>query len=289
MSVAGDIYARDAGFFAKEGLDVDLMEGGVGKDAIRDLETGRAEFGVASADQVIRALSKGASVRVLAQLFQVNPLQWVFRADRAVPASPADLRGKRLGVTHGGNDEAIMRTLLAMGKLSESDVSLFSVRYDLTPFYRDQVDFWPVYRNSQGPLIAAAMKREGEEIRFLDPGEFGVRFVANSVITSEKMLRESPDLVKRFLKMLLAGWETAFSPENKSAVMEMVRKYDRDTPPDRLAEQYDITRDMVLPQGKTAFGTLDAEAWRQTAHIMREQGLIGKPVPVEAAIAPAFP
>ncbi|MCG8617656.1 MAG: ABC transporter substrate-binding protein, partial [Desulfobacterales bacterium] len=52
-SVAGDIMAREAGFFEKAGLDVTVKEGGPEKNAIKELELGYADFGVASADQVI--------------------------------------------------------------------------------------------------------------------------------------------------------------------------------------------------------------------------------------------
>ena len=77
VSVLGDLYAREMGIFKKAGFDVTVKEGGPERDAIRELELGYADFGVASADQVIRARSKGSPVVVLAQIFQVNPLQWV--------------------------------------------------------------------------------------------------------------------------------------------------------------------------------------------------------------------
>lgn len=111
-SVAGDIYADKAGYFAAQGLRVTVREGSPEKNALNELELGRAEFGVASADQVIRALDKGAHLVVLAQIFQINPMQWIYRADQPKIETLADLRGRRIGITLGGNDETIMRTLL---------------------------------------------------------------------------------------------------------------------------------------------------------------------------------
>ncbi len=132
VSTAGDLYADVTGLFAAEGLEVTLKAGGPERDAIKELELGYAHFGVASADQVIRALAKGARVVVLAQIFQVNPLQWIYRPEAGTLKAPADLRGKTVGITYGGNDETIMRTLLARAGLEEKDVALFSVRYDYT-------------------------------------------------------------------------------------------------------------------------------------------------------------
>ena len=51
---------------------------------------------------------------------------------RSLP--PKDLAGKTIGITFGGNDETIMRALLASAGLKENQVKLASVRYDYTPF-----------------------------------------------------------------------------------------------------------------------------------------------------------
>jgi ABC-type Mn2+/Zn2+ transport system ATPase subunit len=44
--------------------------------------------------------------------------------------------GKTIGITFGGNDETIMRALLAKYDIKEDEVKFFSVRYDYTPFYK---------------------------------------------------------------------------------------------------------------------------------------------------------
>ncbi len=285
-SVAGDIYADDRGFFQKEGLDVKVKEGGPERDAIRELELGHAQFGVASADQVIRALSKGAPVVVLVQLFQINPLQWVYRADKDSIEKLSDLKGRVLGITYGGNDETIMRTLLAKGRLKESEVKFFSVRYDFTPFYRGQADIWPVYRNAQGPIIAKKLGENGEDVRFFDPAAFGVKFVANSVVTSERMMAENADTVRKFRKALLKGWEEALAPENAEKTLETLAKFDKDTSPDIRRQQLEITRSLIKPGPDFPIGSIDTAAWKQTEKMMLDQKQIPNAVSVEKVLIP---
>ena len=72
VSVAGALWAESNQLFAKAGLDVEVKAGGPERDAIRELELGHAEFGAASADQVLRARAKGSPVVVIAQLFRNN-------------------------------------------------------------------------------------------------------------------------------------------------------------------------------------------------------------------------
>lgn len=280
MSTVGDLYAKEHGLFKTQGLDVTIKPGGPERDTIRELELGYAHFGVASADQVIRALTKGAPVVVVAQLFQVNPLQWIYRPDRVTIERLMDLKGLELGVTFGKNDEIIMRTLMARGNIRENQVNLFSVRMDYTPFYKGLVDLWPVYINTQGVEIGGKLRASGEKIRFFNPNDHGVRFVANSVVTSEKMIQEHPAIVTRFVCALLQGWGEAMKPGNAKQAVAAVQRYDRDTAPKVLELQLQATRKLILPTVHNVIGAIDHDAWQATEDIMLIHKQISKPVHV---------
>lgn len=286
MSTVGDLYAGEHGFFRAQGLDVTIKPGGPERDPIRELELGNAHFGVASADQVIRALDKGAPIVVVAQLFQVNPLQWIYRHDRISIERLTDLKGRRIGVTFGKNDEIIMRTLLARAQIKENQVKLSSVRLDYTPFYKGLVDLWPVYINTQGVEIGGKLRASGERIRFFNPADFGVRFVANSVVTSEKMIKSHPATVKRFVCALLQGWDEAMKPANRNLSVAVVRRYDRDSDMEILEQQLQATRKLSHPTSRSVAGTIDRDAWQETEDIMLAHKQISKPVFVVKRLYP---
>ncbi len=280
-SVAGDIMADAGGFFKRAGLDVRVKEGGPEKNAIKELELGYADFGVASADQVIRALDKGADVVVLAQLFQVNPMQWIYRADQPEIKTLDDLRHRHLGVTFGGNDETIMNTLLAKAGLTPEDVRISSVRFNFTPFLRKKVDVWPVYRNSQGVILEDKLAKEGEGVRFFNPADFGVSFVANSVVTSGKMMKKHPGRVRAFTTALMAAWEFAMDPANCHQVLAEIKKRDKGTRDEIRERQLGVTRLLIKPSSGAKIGTIDKKAWNQTESIMVLEKQIKAPVHVE--------
>lgn len=288
ISVVGDLWADAHGNFERNGLKVNVKPGGPEKDAIKELEIGHAQFGVASADQVIRAVAKGSPIVVLAQLFQVNPLHWIYRPDRTVLNTPQDLKGKTIGVTYGGNDETIMRALLAKYNIAENEVKLFSVRYDYTPFFKGQVDLWPLYRNAQAPIIGDKLRKAGEKFDLMSPGRLGIQFVANSVVTTTKMLAERPETVKRFMQALIQGWTEALDPENKEQAIKTVMKYNQETPEDIVRQQLPATRILMLPTAGFQFGKIDVAAWKQTEEIMLTQKLIDNPVHIENRLKPAI-
>lgn len=286
ISVVGDLWADAHGNFERNGLKVNVKPGGPEKDAIKELEIGHAQFGVASADQVIRAVAKGSPIVVLAQLFQVNPLHWIYRPDRTVLNTPQDLKGKTIGVTYGGNDETIMRALLAKYNIAENEVKLFSVRYDYTPFFKGEVDLWPLYRNAQAPIIGDKLRKAGEKFDLMSPGRLGIQFVANSVVTTTKMIEERPETVKRFMQALIQGWTEALDPENKEQAIKTVLKYNQETPEDIVRQQLPATRILMLPSAGFQFGKIDVAAWKQTEEIMLTQKLIDNPVHIESRLKP---
>ena len=284
VSAVGDLYADAQGYFARNGLKVNVKPGGPERDALKELELGHAQFGVASADQVFRAVAKGAPIVVLAQLFQVNPLHWIYRPDRAPFSGPADLKGKSIGVTFGGNDETIMRALLARHGIAENEVSLFSVRYDYTPFYEGRVAFWPIYLNAQAVIIGDKLAQAGETVDVISPDRLGVKFVANSVVTTREMLEKHPDTVKRFLAALRQGWQDALNRQNEDQAVQVLLQMDRETPAPVVRRQLAVTRELMLPAPGAAFGTIDIDAWKQTAQIMAAQQLIPAQLNVESVL-----
>ncbi len=283
-SAAGDIWALKAGFFKKAGINVTVREGGAEQDAITEILMGRAMFGTASADQVIRAVTKGADIVVLAQIFQSNPLQWIYFANKTREiARPNDLKGLTVGITFGGNDEAIFNALMKKYGLTENSVNLYAVHYDYAPFWKHKVALWPVYKNTEGIVLQEKMAKQGDKAGFFNPERYGIKFVANSLITSRRAWKENPLLVKKFASALIAAWRSALDEKNIKRTAEAIHAYDTDTPVAIIIRQLESTRRFVMPP-ETGPGSIDTAAWQQTADIMFQQGLVTKRLDVREII-----
>lgn len=286
-STLGDIWAREQGFFASTGLDVTIKEGGAEHDAIEEIELGRADFGVASGDQVIRAVSRGADCVVIAQIFQENPLQWIYNSSRVsldLEHPARSLKELTIGITYGGNDEAIFMALAGRLGLEPEKLNIYAITYDYTPFWKGKVDLWPCYRNTQGITLQEKMERQGERAGFFDPCKYGVRFVANSLVTSRKFLRSHPETVKLFRKAVIRGWKSAIEKENLQKAAALLSRYEKGLARDILKRQIEATAPLITGHGKFPVGYIDTNAWQQTESIMFRQGLIKKRVDVQGLL-----
>jgi len=276
---AGSLFANANGYFHEQGLKVTIRPGGVEHNAITELEMGRAQFGVASGDQIIRALEKGAPICVIAQLFQKSPLCWMYYKNRHPFHSLQDLKGKTIGITFGNEDETIMRALLKKAGLKpEKDVSFYSVRYDYTPFYTGKVDLWPVYRNSNGVIIQEKLKSANETIGFFSPHDHDIAFVGNSVISTQKMISENPSRVKKFCKALLKGWQAVLSEKNRDQAVSIIQGFDKGTKKHLIVKQMTSSRALMIPENNQPVGIINPSVWKQTEHCLLEQNIIKKPV-----------
>ena len=221
---------------------------------------------------------------MIAQLFQTNPMQWIYRTDQPEIKTLQDLKGRLIGITFGGNDETIMNTLLAKAGIKKKDVAITGVRFDFTPFFMRKVDVWPVYRNSQGVILKERLAKEGEDVYFFNPADFGVNFVANSVVTSEAMLTKNPDIVQKFLNALLKGWEAAMDPANEAVTLEVVKKLDKGNNDEIRKKQLNATRILIKPSVSIRIGTIDSTAWKQTETMMLTEKQIKNPVNIETRL-----
>ena len=284
-STLGELWAERKGLFKASGLRVEIREGGAEHDAIKEIELGRAMFGVASADQVIRAVEKGADVVVLAQIFQKNPLQWIYIEERTDfdPEDPVPaLERYTFGITYGGNDEAIFTALSRRLGLDPEGLKTYAITYDYSPFWQGRVDFWPVYRNTQGIVLERRITRQGQHAGFLDPTRYGIDFVANSLVTSSKVVARYPGLVARFTAVLMSAWKEALLPENRREAQAILMEVEPGLDESSALAQIEETARMVwpdMPEG--APGVIDRAAWRQSLDIMVSQHLIGKRIALD--------
>ncbi|HEY4940027.1 MAG TPA: ABC transporter substrate-binding protein [Rhizomicrobium sp.] len=278
----GDLYADSYGDYINEGLKVQVVQGGPDRDAITQLlqPNGSTMFAVASADQVIRAIYKHADLKVIAQIYAANPVRWIYRAKLGMITQPEQLRGKRIGVSVGDNDETIMKTYLAKNHIDGSTApTLVGIQFDYGPFTTGAVDLFPVYSNTQAVELERQLKAQGEEVRFFDPsiGPTGVRFVANSIVTTSRIIANHRDLVQRFLSATLKGWADATKPENLVRSVHAVQLAAGDGGPkdDVIADEVKATAILVIPSNGDQIGTIDTQGWIATEEAMRSAGQLG--------------
>jgi NitT/TauT family transport system substrate-binding protein len=120
--------AQEQGFFADNGLEVTLREYEAGKLAGDAVIAGEADIATSSDFVFVSNSLESDDLRVLGTISESDLIELVARKDRGI-STPADLKGKRIGVTRKSAGEFYLGTFLTFNGLSLSDVEIV----DLNP------------------------------------------------------------------------------------------------------------------------------------------------------------
>jgi NitT/TauT family transport system substrate-binding protein len=87
------------------------------------------------------------------------------------------------------------------------------IKFDLSPLLTGQVDVWPGYLINE--VIAAEEK--GFETTVIKPADYGVAMYADTLFTTERMLKEKPETVRKFVAATVHGWADAVGDPEAAA------------------------------------------------------------------------
>ncbi|UWQ98567.1 ABC transporter substrate-binding protein [Rhodobacteraceae bacterium S2214] len=126
------IIAQEKGYFADVDLDVDVIAPSDPSDPPKMVAAGRADLAISYQPQLHLQIHEGLPLQRVGTLI-ATPLNCLLtRADGPI-ASPADLKGRKVGFSVGGVEEAVLGHVLNTHGLTLDDVELINVNWSLSP------------------------------------------------------------------------------------------------------------------------------------------------------------
>jgi NitT/TauT family transport system substrate-binding protein len=132
---------------------------------------------------------------------------------------------------------------------------------------------WSAY--SDGFVITA--QQAGYTLNLIYPDDYGVHFYADCLFTTDDVITNNPQLVRRFLRATLKGW--TYAVEHPTAIGPLVVKYKPDA--DAALEIAKMTTALPLVNtGEDHIGWMRPEMWSGMEKTLRDQGVLTTPVDV---------
>lgn len=241
-------YGKQAGFYAKEGIELDIVEGRGSGVTTQAVAAGSANFGYVDVPTMMRAAVKGAPVTAVGVLVQVNPMSVMGFADKNI-RKPEDIKGKTVAVTPGDSLSQIWPLFLRKTGLTESDFKTVAgdAQTKLNAVVNGRADLLLGYVMDQSMRIKDATGKDVYPIRWAD---YGISLVSSGVVTNTKLLQENPDLVRRFMRASTAAVEAA-EKDPKAAVMAVLAAVPKGGKPDTMQEGFELTIPLYRLPGAT--------------------------------------
>ncbi|MDI3517559.1 MAG: NitT/TauT family transport system substrate-binding protein [Thermotogota bacterium] len=265
----GLYVALENGYFEDEGLEVSIVQPSK-LTAEQLVGSGRAEFGVSFQEFVTYARAEGIPIVSIAAVIQHNTSGFAWLRSSGI-RSPVDWEGKTYGSWGTEIEEAILKTVCKRYGVDWTRVKKVTVgQVDFATGLRQGIfDFQWIYYGWEG--IGAKLK--GLDIEFLPMNQIDPVFDYYSpvFITSERLISESPELVRRFLRAVSRGYIYAITHPEESA--KILLKYAPELDEKLVYEsQKYLSRHYVEDAPK--WGWQDENVWRRFYQWMKENNLV---------------
>lgn len=272
------VIAKERGLFRDAGLAVELIAPADPNDPPKLVAAGKADLAISYQPQLHLQVAQGLPLQRVATMI-ATPLASLVVLDKGPVRKIADLKGRKIGYSVGGFEEALLATMLETHKIAATDVTLINVNFALSPaLLSGQVDaVIGAFRNFELNQLAL----EGSPGRAFFPEEEGVPpydeliVVAARERAGDKRLRRLVDALERATIWLInhpeEGWRT-FAAAHPDLDDELNRRAWRDT----------LARFALRP------AALDRARYERFAAFLKGRGLI-KEIPPLAGYAAELP
>ena len=211
--------AQDLGFYKDAGLNVTIQRGSGSADAVKLVDVGRVDIGLADFGTIAVARAKGAAVKIVAQ-YQVNSPNTIWSRKDLGISSPKDLAGHTIGSPPGDAQRIAFPAFAKAIGLDPNSVtwvnispgakvqSLASGTVDATVHFIDQLY---LYQQTIG-------KNNLVYFRWAD---YGVNPYGLALVVNENTLTKRPMVIRRFLDATFRGvrW-TIQHPDEAITIMQ---------------------------------------------------------------------
>lgn len=271
------VVAREGGFFARHGLEVDLVPPADPSAPPRLVAAGQAEIAIHYQPSLHLDVDAGLPLVRFGTLIETPLNTLIVLADGPVKTL-ADLKGRRIGYSVSGFEDAMLGQFLKSAGLTTSDIELVNVNFALSAaLLSGQVDAAiGGYRNFE----LTQLRLEGKAGRAFFPEENGVPPYDELVMVTNAALKDDPRLPRFLAAVEEATLFLTNHPDDAWALF--LRGH-----PDLDDELNRTAWADTLPRFAKRPAALDAGRYDRFAAFLKEAGLIKEVVPVERyAFAP---
>jgi NitT/TauT family transport system substrate-binding protein len=279
-SFTGYYVALAKGYYHDEGLDLDIVPSGPNVLTENLVATGADTFGLSGGtDSVLVARDKGLPVVCFGLAHQITP--FVFVARKAGPVETLrDMKGKRVVAWFTGANY-VLAGMLAKAGLEPDDVKIQPQQISTTPFINGEVDVCAATVYNELYTIEQRVGREN--LRTFIAEDSGITVPRDTLITSEKIMRDHPELAAGFLRASIKGWKDSFN-DPKSAIDTLLAI----APTlDRTHQEYSLGQNKRLLTAGSASENgllwLDMKALQSAHDFFLQSKVISKNVPLDEA------
>lgn len=280
----GLYVALENGYFKEEGLEVDIVQPSDG-GANTLVATGKADFGISYQEDVTFAKTSEdpLPIKAIATIIQHNTSGFASPKEKNI-ISPKDFVGKNYGGWGSPSEDAILDVVMKKYGKDFKDLNVVNVgEDDFFTAVKNHIDFMWIFDGWTG--IEA--KLQGMDLNYMPLKDLDERldYYTPLIISNEKLLKENPELAKKFLKATSKGYEYAI--ENPTEAAKILLKYAPEINEDLAIESQKYLAKQYKAEA-SRWGEMKDSVWDNYTNFLREYNVINKDMKASEAYTNEF-
>jgi NitT/TauT family transport system substrate-binding protein len=255
----------DKGFFAAEGLDVQVDVGNGSRESIPRVASNTYDIGFGDVNSLIRFRDENPTIdlKAVMMVYDRPPFSIVGRKSRGVTADVKSLEGKKFGAPVADAAYAQWPIFKAVNKLDDSAMKFENVGFPVREPMLASGEVDAVFGFSNSSFInIKARGVPADDITLMMMSDYGVELYGNVIMVSPRMMAENPEAIRKFLRALTRSVKDVVkSPDG--AIDSVIKRNDvakREVELERLKMTLDMN--VATPWVKAnGFGGIDLARW----------------------------
>lgn len=218
-------WAKDKGYFAKEGLDVSIDQGTGSSATITRIASGTYDAGFGDMNAIIQmaGTKPGQQPVMVYMIYNTPPFALIVKKDSPIK-SLKDLEGRKMGTPAGGSAGQLFAALAKTNGIDADKVPVVNMQPQLQEqmLVKGDVDFSAIFTvTSYANLIGMKMDPL-QDFRWFYYSDYGIDLYSNGIMVSKALITEKPKAVAGLVRALnKAMIEVAADPA--AGVKEMLK------------------------------------------------------------------
>ncbi|MEK7633491.1 MAG: ABC transporter substrate-binding protein [Patescibacteria group bacterium] len=278
----GLYVAKEKGYFAKENLEVAILQPAEGENT-QVVAAGKADFGISSQESVIQARAVGIPLVSIGAIIQHNTSTFA-SLEKANIKTVKDFEGKRYGGWGSPIEETVIKAVMNEAGADYDKVK--NITIGETDFFktigRDSDFQWIFYGWDGIEARRREIKLNAIMLKDLNPV---LDYYTPVIITNKNHVKNQKELVAKFMKAVSQGYE--FSIKNPTEAAQILIKLAPELNPE-LVKQSQAYLSQEYQSDAEKWGIQREEVWSRYAQWLSDHQLIKKIINVKDAFTNEF-
>jgi len=257
-------------YYVDEGLDVNIIEGGVDIVPQDVLASGDVDYAISWVPKVLGSIEQGAGITDVAQIFERSATTQISFTGKDI-TQPADFKGKNVGSWGFGNEWELFAGMQS-ADVGVKDINLVQQAFDMNAFLAGDIDAAQAMTYNEYAQVLETVNPDtgelytAEDLNVINWNDVGTAMLQDAIwATTEKL--SDPDYEEQtvaFIKASIKGW--AFVRDNPEEAAAIVAESGSELGQSHQLWMANEVNKLIWPS-TNGVGIIDDAAWAQTVEI----------------------